>query len=153
MELDYTKLCKLLGAPKFTGTSNNEAAAMVNADDILAPYSRRVTIRDMIRELGATKSAELLQAIHAIPDPSGLIAAVLAMLGDYSDGGGVDVGHLEARRILDGWVKLRYLSEDQVAAVKGMAERKVSLADLNQLPPIDPAHVGSARKMMKEETP
>ena len=131
--------------------TDEAAAAKLNAVDVTVPYSRRVTIRDMLADLGATETAETLKALHAADDPNGLLSLAIEMLGEYGDGGGLDIGHPNTRATIDQLEAAGVLTADQAAAIKGLAEHAISRAEQLDLPPLDPAHIGSARKLMNGE--
>lgn len=146
--MDYAALTPLVAAIDLDtpGLSSAEVAARLNAPTEIEIYERFVTARTLLAELGPVQAEAILSALEAAAQQNALLARVLEWLTDPSKGG-LDVGHSHTRSVIDSLVAASVLTGAQAAAVKAMAERTVSLAAKAGLPPIDPAHVQSARAM------
>lgn len=131
----------------YSGMSDADAAAGLNTADVTATYERFVTVRTLMGELGPAAASEIVDALEAGAAASPPLARALAMLKEYSQGGGIDLGHPEARSFLDSLVP-DVLTADQAQALKSVAERQISRAEQLGLSRVQPRHVAKARSQL-----
>jgi len=150
--MNYDTLCSELADDPlgrgYASMTDAAAASSLNLADIAVPCRRLVTVRTLLAELGSSETAAIVQALEAADDPDGGIALAISMLKEYSQGGGLDIGHPNTRTSLDGLVAAEVLTQDQAAALKALAERQLSRAEQLGLPAVDQAHVTSARRII-----
>lgn len=106
----------------YSAKTNKEVAVSLMTEDRPYVYSRRVTWRDALADLGPTVGASIKNKLTDSASPGSVLSLSLSMLGEYGDGGGLDVGHENTRAIIDSLVTDGILTSDEGTSLKGMAE-------------------------------
>ena len=127
--------------------TDQQVADNLNAETVTQTYSRFVTYRTLLSELPIEQAMTIIAKIKATAaaDPDGVLGVIAPSLEDTAEGCGIDMSNANARTFIDGLVATKVLTADEGAAVKGMAERLISWATANGLPPVGPHHVEYAR--------
>jgi hypothetical protein len=128
--MDYSTLIERLQQADCLSKSDAEAAAFLNAKNIVETYSRFGSFRTLAELLSATEYATLKTALTAAAD-NPVVADMIEMLklpGDeQGNGGGIDFG---SARVAETLTQLVQNGLDAAIAAKltGYAQRQVSVA-------------------------
>lgn len=113
------------------------AAAMSMPSALTAPFTRWVNARTVLAELGAAGAVTLAKIEGFVgtelPPGTPVEALGLQVAARYAmrfveSAEGIDLGHPSSRTMLDGLAPA-VLTADEVAALKGLAERQITIAE------------------------
>lgn len=148
MPCDYGALWNLICEEPYASLSDEDCAAACN--DGVGTYAVTViepTKIDELDVLGAfadpADGEALLQKLEAVAESNAVVKRALKNLPQGE--GGVDVGHSLVRATLDALVGTAGITQEEIDAIKSLAETKRSPAANVGLAKIRPGYVAKAR--------
>lgn len=114
-------------ASECVGQSDDVVAAILNDKRYTATKERYVTARTVLAELGATIGAAILDKLEAAATQSSPVKWMLKFLTQDS---GLDVGQAETQGCIDALAIAGVLTTNEATALKGMALRACSRAEI-----------------------
>lgn len=132
----------------YAAMTNAEVAASLNTADRTHVDSTFATWRKMLADLGPTVTATVKAKVEAAAEGNAAVAIALDMLGEYGDGGGLDLGHANTRAVIDQLAAGGVLTADEATAIKGIAEAVISRATELGLGEVGAGHVARARSQI-----
>ena len=130
--MDYSTLVARLQQADCTSKSDAEAAAFLNARNVVETYSRFGSLRTLADLLTAEEYAALKTALTAAAQGQPVVADMVEMLrlpGDeQGNGGGIDFGSSRVAEMLVQLVESG-LDAGIAAKVSGCAQRQTSIAE------------------------
>ena len=128
----------------YAGMNDVQVAESLGAADRSEVTSRRVDERAILGEFATPAAGEaFLQKLETIAGTDDLVARVLRWMRPSEEG--IDVGHPITRQMLDSLVGSAGVTEEEVAAVKAMAQRPISRSEELGLGYVAARHVKRAR--------
>lgn len=113
----------------YAGMADAEAFAALTEKTSTRIVTTFATWRKMLADLGPTVTATVKAKVEAAAEGNPAVALALDMLGEYGDGGGLDIGHPNTRAVIDQLAAGGVLTVDEATAIKAMAEEPCSRAD------------------------
>lgn len=146
--MDYNTLTTRLQQADCTSKSDAEAAAFLNAKNIVETYSRFGSFRTLAELLTAVEYAALKTALIAAAQGQPVVGDMMEMLklpGDErGNGGGIDFGSVRVAETLTQLVQ-GGLDAAIAAKLTGYAQRQISIAEQLGLGQVTDGDVAFAR--------
>ena len=143
--MDYTALKTEIEtgplATECVGGTDEGIADILNRQDIHAIQERWVTARTVLAELGATAGAAILDKLQAVFASSSPVKWMITFLAQDS---GIDIGNAQTQASIDGLVTAGVLTSAEGAALKNMALKTCSRAQVAGFGTVSPGDVSRA---------
>lgn len=130
----------------YSTMTDAEVADSMMTEDRPYTFSRRVTWRDGLADLGPTQCSQLKTKLEDAASPGSVLSLSLSMLGEYGEGGGLDLGHGNTRTIIDSLVTDEVITNEEGVALKALAEGTRSRATELKLGKVRTGDVTRARR-------
>lgn len=132
---------QLVADPVYANMTDDVIASILNAKTITAQRENRLTALGVMKVLGATAGASVLDALNAVGQTNS--AVKWAMMGITTQG--VDMGDANTRSMLDALAAGSIISQADADALKATADILISPGEQAGLGYIYPAEIKFAR--------
>ncbi len=129
----------------YASMTDAEAAESLNMANRVVVTPTFCSWRSLLAALGPESTAAIKAKIEAAAQADAGLALALDMLGEYGEGGGLDMGHPNTRAVIDQLAAAEVLTAAEAVAIKSLGERTVSRAQELGLGRVKVGHVHKAR--------